>query len=227
MYWAAKDEIKPFVCEGSYDLVVVDEAHKMAAYTRGKIRRRIARTKLYQLGEILMRKTKHCLLLKATPHKGDVENFRHLLSLLDHDIFANIATEQTLREKSNPFIIRRLKENLRNFDGTPIFPKRTSKTIEYHFSPKELELYLAVTDYVRHYFNRAMNKGNNSVAFVMMLLQRRLSSSLEAVHLSLERRRNKLEQLLAASLEERRKYYRHAGGIDIGEIAQWHPSSMT
>lgn len=87
MYWAAKDEIKPFVCEGSYDLLVVDEAHKMAAYTRGKIRRRIARTKLYQLGEILMRKTKHCLLLTATPHKGDVENFRHLLSLLDHDIF--------------------------------------------------------------------------------------------------------------------------------------------
>lgn len=227
MYWAAKDEIKPFVCEGSYDLVVVDEAHKMAAYTRGKIRRRIARTKLYQLGEILMRKTKHCLLLTATPHKGDVENFRHLLSLLDHDIFANIATEQTLREKSNPFIIRRLKENLKNFDGTPIFPKRTTKNIEDHFSPKELELYQAVTDYVRHYFNRAMNKGNNSVAFVMMLLQRRLSSSLEAVHLSLERRRNKLEQLLAASLEERRKYYRHAGGIDIGEIAQWHPSSMT
>ena len=72
-----------------------------------------------------------------------------------------------------------------------------------------------------------MSKGNNSVAFAMMLLQRRLSSSLEAVHLSLERRRNKLEQLLAASLEERRKYYRHAGGIDIGEIAQWHPRSMT
>lgn len=208
MYWAAKDEIKPFVCEGSYDIVIVDEAHKMAAYTHGKVRRRIARTKLYQLGEILMRKTRNCLLLTATPHKGDMENFRHLLSLLDRDIFTNIPSEQTLREKSNPFIIRRLKENLKNFDGTPIFPKRTTKTIEYHLSDNELELYRAVTEYVRHYFNRAMSKGNNSVAFAMMLLQRRLSSSLEAVHLSLERRRNKLEQLLAATLEERKKYYR-------------------
>jgi SNF2 family DNA or RNA helicase len=70
MYWAAKDEIKPFVCEGLY---VVDEAHKMAAYTHGKVRRRISRTKLYQLGEIIMRKTGHCLLLTATPHKGDME----------------------------------------------------------------------------------------------------------------------------------------------------------
>lgn len=208
MYWAAKDEIKPYIIEGDYDLIIVDEAHKMAAYTHGKIKRKISRTKLYQLGELILRQTRHCLLLTATPHKGDMENFRHLLTLVDRDIFANITANETLREKSNPFVIRRLKENLKNFDGTPIFPKRTTKTIGYQLPESELELYEAVTEYVRLYFNRAINKGNNSTAFAMMLLQRRLSSSLEAIHLSLERRRNRLKMLLESTLEERKKYYR-------------------
>nr|MCX3330966.1 helicase [Bacillus pacificus] len=125
------------------------------------------------------------LLLTATPHKGDVENFRHLMKLIDPDIFSSIGIIETLRDKTNPFIIRRLKESLKQFDGTPLFPKRTTKTIKYDLSDRELELYEAVTEYVKVHFNRAMNRGNNSTAFAMMLLQRRLSSSIEAVHLSL------------------------------------------
>lgn len=80
---------------------------------------------MYQLGESFLQKTEHSVLLTATPHKGDMENFRHLMKLLDEDIFSSISANESLREKSNLFIIRRLKESMTNFDGTPIFAKRT------------------------------------------------------------------------------------------------------
>ncbi len=215
MYWAARDDIKSFVNEADFDLIIVDEAHKMAAYTHGKRKKKMSRTKLYQLGEMILRQVDHCLLLTATPHKGDPENFRHLMKLIDQDIFSNLNAMDSLREKSNPFIIRRLKESMKNFDGTPIFPKRITKTITYDLSDPELELYEAVTDYVQYYFNRAINKGNNSTAFAMMLLQRRLSSSIEAIHLSLVRRRNRLNDLLSKTLNEREKYLRQLNLIDL------------
>ncbi|ASS85707.1 helicase [Geobacillus lituanicus] len=196
LYWAARDDVRDLVIEADFDLVIVDEAHKMAAYTSGVKKKKTKRTKLYQLGEIILRHSDHCLLLTATPHKGDVENFRHLMRLIDPDIFSSIGIKETLRDKTNPFIIRRLKEHLKYFDGTPLFPKRTTKTITYHLSEQELKLYEAVTQYVKEHFNRAINRGNNSTAFAMMLLQRRLSSSIEAIHLSLKRRYHRLMNLL-------------------------------
>jgi superfamily II DNA or RNA helicase len=217
VYWSARDEIKNYICEAEFNLIIVDEAHKMAAYTHGKQKRKISRTKLYQLGETILRQTEHCLLLTATPHKGDLENFRHLMSLIDQDIFANISANETIREKSNPFIIRRLKESLKNFDGTPIFPKRVTKTIGYTLSAEELQLYEAVTDYVQRYFNKAMDKGNHSTAFAMMLLQRRLSSSIEAIHLSLQRRRERLQDLMERTLEEREKYLKQIKTVEFDE----------
>ena len=93
-----------------------------------------------------------------------------------------------------------------NFDGTPIFPKRTTKTIQYDLTEPELELYNAVTEYVQTHFNRALNAGHNSTAFAMMLLQRRLSSSIEAIHKSLGRRYKKLKAILANTELERKKY---------------------
>jgi superfamily II DNA or RNA helicase len=196
LYWAARDDVKSLVMEADFDLIIVDEAHKMAAYTTGGKKKKTKRTKIYQLGESLLRHCEHCLLLTATPHKGDVENFRHLMRLVDEDIFSSIGVKETLRDKSNPFIIRRLKENLKQFNGAPLFPKRTTKTIKYDLSDKELELYEAVTQYVKDHFNRAMNRGQNSTAFAMMLLQRRLSSSIEAIHSSLQRRHARLLTLL-------------------------------
>lgn len=215
MYWATLDDVKPLVLEADFDLVIVDEAHKMAAYTHGKVKRKVSRTKLFQLGDVLLRKAEHCLLLTATPHKGDAENFRHLMSLLDPDIFSHHVANETLREKSNPFIIRRLKESLRNFDGSPIFPERQTRTLQYLLSPEEHDLYEAVTDYVRFYFNRALSNRSNSTAFAMMLLQRRLSSSVEAIHLSLIRRKGRLESLLSKTLEERERLLAELEGLDM------------
>ncbi|AIQ22012.1 helicase-related protein [Paenibacillus sp. FSL H7-0737] len=205
IYWAARDDVKSLVNEADFDLVIVDEAHKMAAYTHGITKKKTSKTRLYHLGEAVLRQAKHCVLLTATPHKGDMENFRHLMRLVDDDIFSNLSATESLREKANPFIIRRLKESLKNFDGTPLFPKRTTRTIQYTLSEDELDLYEAVTEYVRLYFNRAMNTGSNSTAFAMMLLQRRLSSSVNAIDLSLKRRRDRLIKLLEDTMVSKKK----------------------
>ncbi|GEL78692.1 DEAD/DEAH box helicase [Tenuibacillus multivorans] len=196
MYWASREDIKNMILNAHFDLVIVDEAHKMAAYTVGQKKRKVKRTKMFQLGENLLRHSEHCLLLTATPHKGDKENFRHLMSLVDHDIFSQLNRGDQILEKSNPYVIRRLKENMVNFDGTPLFPKRTTKTLGFNLSPAEIDLYEAVTDYVRHYFNRAQQNNKPNVAFAMMILQRRLSSSVEAIYLSLVRRKERLQKVL-------------------------------
>lgn len=139
MYWASREDIKHLILEASFDLVIVDEAHKMAAYTYGKVKPKTNKTKLYNLGESLLSKSENCLLLTATPHKGNAENYRLLMKLIDSDLFNHLLPEETLRDKSNPYIIRRLKESMVNFDGTPIFAKRTTKTVLYTLSDEEME----------------------------------------------------------------------------------------
>ena len=206
IYWSARAEIKELILEAKFDLVIIDEAHKMAAYSYGKAKKKTTKTKLYQLGEKLLAKTEHCLLLTATPHKGDADNFRLLMKLIEPNLFQNLSAKEGIQDKTNPFIIRRLKESMVNFDGTPIFPKRTTKTIQYNLTEPELELYYAVTEYVQCYFNRALNAGHNSTTFAMMLLQRRLSSSIEAIHKSLGRRHKKLLEILENTELERKKY---------------------
>lgn len=218
VYWAARDDVKSLVNEANFDLVIVDEAHKMAAYTHGVTNKKTSKTKLYHLGETVLRQAEHCVLLTATPHKGDMENFRHLMRLVDDDIFSNLSVTESLREKANPFIIRRLKETLKNFDGTPLFPKRTARTIQYTLSEEELDLYESVTDYVRLYFNRAMNAGSNSTAFAMMLLQRRLSSSVNAIDLSLKRRRDRLIKLLEETIASKKKQNKNKMEFDWDEF---------
>ncbi len=131
--------------------------------------------------------------------------------------FSNLSVTESLREKANPFIIRRLKETLKNFDGTPLFPKRTARTIQYTLSEEELDLYESVTDYVRLYFNRAMNSGSNSTAFAMMLLQRRLSSSVNAIDLSLKRRRDRLIKLLEETIASKKKQNKNRMEFDWDE----------
>ncbi len=218
LYWAARDEVKALIAEADFELVIADEAHKMAAYTEGVKRRKVRRTRLYQLGETVFRHAPHRLLLTATPHKGDPENFRHLLGLLEPDVFSRVEKAdrakasakkeevELLRDRANPYVIRRLKEGMVQFDGTPLFPPRTTMTLEFDLSPDELALYEAVTDYVKYHFNRATQRGQTGTAFAMMLLQRRLSSSIEAIHQSLVRRLDRLRHLwenLMASQAER------------------------
>lgn len=201
MYWGARETIKAQILVNQYDLVIIDEAHKSAAYLdrRKKSKRR---TNLYKLAEALAKQTDHLLLLTATPHKGDRHNYQYLLQLLDEDLFANKLSQEALTQLAQSFVIRRLKESMVRFDGSPLFPKRTTKTIQFELSSAELELYEQVTDYIRIHFNRAKANGSFAVQFAMMLLQRRLSSSFYALQASLQRRYERLAVIEAEELKK-------------------------
>lgn len=178
----------------NWDLIIVDEAHKMSAYKFGQI---INRTARYRFGEIASKISNHLLFLTATPHRGDQDNFRLFLDLLEPNMFAdNSMLNQSIRDQDNPLFLRRLKEDMKNFDGTKIFPPRHVHTIKFMLSEDEKELYNSVTEYVEKHFNRAIQKEKRNVAFAMLILQRRLASSVRAVRMSLERRRKRLQDLL-------------------------------
>jgi superfamily II DNA or RNA helicase len=197
VYWAARDNILKTLKEADWDLVIADEAHKMAAYRQGTRSLKTRKTRLYRLGEELSVRTKHLLLLTATPHKGDPENFRLLLELLDKDLFADRhILEEAMSSQDNPIILRRLKEEMCRFDGSPLFPQRTVKTVAFDLSRAERDLYEEVTEYVSEHFNKAMQKEKRNVGFAMTILQRRLTSSLAAITASLTRRHERLQTLL-------------------------------
>lgn len=197
LYWAAREEVIEPLKEADWDLIIVDEAHKMAAYRQGKRVIKTTKTQLYRLGEELSLRTKHLLMLTATPHKGDPENFRLLLELLDKDLFAERSIlEEAMRRQDNPIILRRLKEEMRKFDGSPLFPPRTVKTVTFNLSKIEEALYQEVTAYVTEHFNKALHKEKRNIGFAMTIMQRRLTSSLAAITASLKRRRARLADLL-------------------------------
>lgn len=180
-----------------WDLVIVDEAHKMAAYKYGN---EIDKTQAYQLGEALGKQTDHLLLMTATPHRGNPDNFRLLLSLLDEDLFGtNDTLAEVLRQPGFPIYLRRLKERMTNFDGTPLFTNRHVETAKYALDGLELELYNRVTEYVRDRFEQAANldsRTKRNVGLALLVLQRRLASSLRAIRTSLGRREEKLTMRL-------------------------------
>ncbi len=190
--WRA-DVLESLARARRWDLVIVDEAHKMAAYRRGK---KLERTRRYRLGEFLTDHTEHLLLLTATPHKGDPENFRLLLQLLDPDLFANTEIlARAVQRQENPIFLRRLKEDMKDFDGRHLFPPRHVETLGVDLTGPEQRLYEDVTRYVADNFNRALAEDNRNVTFALIVLQRRLASSVRAIRRSLENRRDRLSAL--------------------------------
>jgi len=182
----AKQEDIINALEGSqWDLIIVDEAHKMSAYQYGE---KINKTIRYQLGETLSEASTYLLFLTATPHRGDVDNFRLFLDLLRPGFFANNKMlEESLEQKENPLFIRRLKEDMRNFNKEPLFPPRHVITKKFKLSESEKELYNEVTKYVQEHFNKAIAKEKRNISFAMTILQRRLASSVQAIHDNIER----------------------------------------
>jgi SNF2 family DNA or RNA helicase len=177
-----------------WDLVIVDEAHKMAAYRRSPTK--VERSQRYRLGEVLSERAERLLLMTATPHKGDPENFRFLLGLVDADLFADQQILQRAVERhENPIFLRRLKEDMRRFDGRPLFPPRHARTVPYELEGAEWDLYRRVTHYVETNFNRALSDENRNVTFALIVLQRRLASSVRAIRRSLENRHERLVEL--------------------------------
>lgn len=193
MDFAKQDDVMFALKDSKWDLCVVDEAHKMSAYKYGE---KISKTQRYTFGELLSPLTNYLLFLTATPHRGDPENFRLLLDLLEPGFFADIAMlSESIRNKDNPLFLRRLKEDLKDFEGAPIFPPRKVETVKYYLSEDEKNLYNAVTEYVQKHFNKALEKEKRNVTFALTILQRRLASSVRAIRKSLERRCERLKEL--------------------------------
>ena len=179
-----------------WDLIVVDEAHKMSATVWGG---EVKYTKRFQLGRLLSDITRHFLLLTATPHNGKEEDFHLFMSLIDPERFEGAARSSSQAIDVSDVMRRLVKEDLLKFDGTPLFPERRAYTVNYSLSPLEATLYHAVTEYVQEEFNRAdqlANDHRSTVGFALTILQRRLASSPEAIYQSLRRRRERLEHRL-------------------------------
>lgn len=203
--FAKQEEILPSLSSVFWDLVIVDEAHKMAAYRYGD---KTSKTERYRLGEVLSRNSKNLLFLTATPHKGDPENFRLFLDLLEPGFFATTELiEESLKNRDNPLFIRRLKEDLKDFEGRPIFTNRYPKTIKFRLSDEEKNLYNELSKYVISQYNKALlTDKKRNVAFALLILQRRMASSTYALFKSLERRKERLENLLEEPDFEKRTF---------------------
>jgi superfamily II DNA or RNA helicase len=184
-----------------WDLIICDEAHRMSASFFGK---EVKYTKRYQLGQLLGSVARHFLLMSATPHNGKDEDFQLFMGLLDSDRFEGRFRQGAHKVDVSDMMRRLTKEELRRFDGTPLFPERKAYTISYKLSSQEAVLYESVTRYVREEMNRVdqIQEGGerrrNTVGFALQILQRRLASSPAAIHESLKRRLARLE----ARLEE-------------------------
>ncbi len=200
--------------ESQWDLIVVDEAHKLSAYEYGT---KVDRSERYQVVETLAPRTDHLLFLTATPHRGRKDTFRRLLMLLDEDLFQKdelvtqrihdaiqafasdeaFESEAAINNARNRFFLRRLKEEMVDWDNQPLFKPRHTNTVGYELTPEELELYNAVTHYVRSRRKEAKAKKNRNVELALMVMQRRLASSIYAVTRTLHNRLHSLEEVLA------------------------------
>jgi len=179
------------IINSGWDLVVIDEAHRVAGST-GEVAR-------YKLGHLLSEASPYLLLLSATPHNGKTEPFLRLVRLLDEDAFPN--AKSIVKEQVAPYLIRTEKREAIDNSGNKLFKSRITHLIEMSWDERhtmQKELYKRVTAYVSKTYNKAQRnrKKNMCLIFLLIIMQRMVTSSTAAVRQSLERR---LEILKAQS----------------------------
>lgn len=223
--FAKQDDILESLNAAEFDLTIVDEAHKMSASRYGD---KTDKTNRYRLGEILSRVSEHLLFLTATPHRGDPENFRLFLDLLEPGFFATAdMIQESINAEDNPLFLRRAKEDMKNFDGKPLFVPRIVKTVPVDLSNREMQLYDSVSEYVRVQYNKAIqSEKKRNVTFALIMLQRRMASSTHALLRSLERRQNRLQNILRDFDQEANRFASpHAPDLDtleeMSESERW------
>jgi superfamily II DNA or RNA helicase len=198
--WAKRPEVVESLSRSQWDLVFVDEAHRMSA------RDAEHKTERYRLGEMLSDRSDHFVMLTATPHRGDEQNFCLFLRLLDPEVYADVASLDAALEKHEaPFYLRRTKEAMVTFPDPEtgvvkqLFMDRDVRTTPFELLDEEYEFYKELTNYVHQQSARARDDNSargKAIGFTMAMYQRRFASSLHAVVRSLERRRKKLQDIL-------------------------------
>ena len=164
-----------------WDLVIVDEAHRLGGSTE-----QIAR---YKLGRTLADVAPYVLLLSATPHQGKTDAFHRLISLLDEEAFPDPASVS--RERVEPYVIRTEKRRAIDAEGKPLFKPRHTRLVPVSWEERHRDqrtLYSAVTEYVRKGYNQAIKEKKHYIGFLMLLMQRLVTSSTRAIRTTLERR---------------------------------------
>ena len=171
----------------SWDLVIIDEAHRMGGSTD-----QVAR---YKLGAALAEAAPYLLLLSATPHQGKTDQFHRLMQLIDRDSFPNESSVTS--ERVHPFVVRTEKRLAIDAEGKPLFKPRMTRLHPVAWRDRhaaQKELYEAVTDYVRHGYNQALAAKQRHIGFLMILMQRLVTSSTAAIRATLEKRQALLDQ---------------------------------
>jgi hypothetical protein len=181
-----------------WNVVVIDESHKLSAYDYGN-KQYLSRR--YKAAQVLAKQSEHLLLLTATPHRGRQDTFTRLLQLLDEDIFAtNDLASERVRELGqnglNKFFIRRLKEDMKDWNGEPLYKEHFTRTIAFELTDDEKRLYDAVTTYLSAKKEEASEAKNIHVSLALTVMQRRLTSSIAAIKNTLERRHRALPSLV-------------------------------
>ena len=223
--WVSRvEDARESLLRSHWDLIIVDEAHKMSAYAADK------KTLAYKLGESLSSMTDHYLLMTATPHKGDPENFCLFLSLLDRDVYGSVESlEEAMRRHKAPFYLRRTKEALTTFPDPDtghvhrLFTNRDVRTAAFDLDGAELEFYDELTRYVEDQSIRASGDDSprgRAVGFTMAMLQRRMASTVYAVRRTLERMKNRREQILADPEKYRREQVERRLPDDFDELTE-------
>lgn len=169
-----------------WDLVVIDEAHRLGGSTD-----QVAR---YKLGAALADAAPNLLLLSATPHSGKSDQFLRLMQLLDREAFPG---EDCIdRDRVAPYVVRTAKRLAIDNEGNPLFKPRQTRLVTVEWAPRhdaQRQLYEAVTEYVRHGYNQALKSKQRHIGFLMVLMQRLVTSSTAAIAATLARRLQALE----------------------------------
>lgn len=169
-----------------WDLVIIDESHRLGGSTE-----QVAR---YKLGAALAEAAPYLLLLSATPHQGKTDQFMRLMQLLDREAFPDEGSIN--RDRVSPFVIRTEKRAAIDAEGQPLFRPRSTRLQAVAWQDKhaaQQRLYEAVTDYVRHGYNQAMAAKQRHIGFLMILMQRLVTSSTAAIRATLEKRQALLD----------------------------------
>jgi len=164
-----------------WDLVVVDEAHRLGGSTD-----QVAR---YKLGRGLSEAAPYVLFLSATPHQGKTDAFHRLMNLLDDKAFPDL--DSVNKDRVAPYVIRTKKRKTIDADGNPLFKPRITQMVPIIWESRhhlQKLLYEAVTDYVREGYNQALREKKRHIGFLMILMQRLVVSSTRAIRTTLERR---------------------------------------
>ena len=170
--------------EPEWDIAVFDEAHHLTARRSSDDSKE--RTQRYRVGEAVAHNSDALLLLTGTPHKGKSDQFYFLISLLDPYRFSH--ESQIKPEALDDLMIRRLKDDMYETDGTRMFPEKNIEALGVEMSAAERKLYDDVTEYIREYYNLARQEENQAAGFTMVIYQKRLVSSIYAIRKSLENR---------------------------------------